>query len=291
MKEIMVANFLGDVTASQINEIDETNNQYLENLPEQELRGLQDLYYKELSPDVMDKFSKSKDFVQHNEMLENPVLKGKIIDDFSVSALQNTMFSGKAEEKRDVSTFLTRIYYDNYGDYEELDEKTYKELQQHESEFNSFSQLVQGITNTKGSQAVCSRLMEKIMMILKIWKKNTVEGNIVLKLEPAGKKIILKIREVMQKVLFEMRPIENIISACENQSWVNFAMLFLSLKSIKSIFRFNMGKALEKFMLCWDTPNFIETFDELITEDSYIESLVKENVYEKLINMLKVRVK
>ena len=207
-----------------------------------------------------------------------------------MNVLRNSIFSGEAHQRRDITTFFERIYYDNYGEYEELDEKTSKELQSNESQFNSLNQLVQGVRNNRSSQALCTQVFNKLLMILKLWKKNREGENIVLNVGVPERKLITKIREIMKTILIENKFVETIVSVCENQGYVNFSLIFTSLKMIKKLFNFAMNQSIEKLMSCWDITNFITDFDGLVEEKSYIEKAVNDGLFERFINVLKVKI-
>jgi len=271
--------------------MDESNAQIIENMSEEEIQKIQDLYYKEFSQDIIERFATSKEkAINKKGILDDKLLKGKLADDFSVNVLRHSIFSDEAHQRRDISTFFERVYYDNYGEYEELDEKTSKELQSNESQFNSVNQLVQGVKNNRSSQALCSQVFNKLLMILKVWKKNREGENIILTVGEPERKLVTKIREIMKTILIENKFVETIIAVCENQGFVNFSLILTSLKMIKKLFNLAMSQGIEKMTACWDVTNFITDFDGLIEENNYIEKAVKDGLFERFINVLKVNI-
>ena len=269
--------------------MDENNAAAIENMSEEEIQKIQELYYKEFSQEVIERFAASKAKAKGKAILEDPLLKGKLADDFSVTALKNSIFSEQVYQRRDISTFFERIYYDNYGDYEELDEKTTRELQSNQSQFNSIVQLMQAVKNNKASQALCAQILGKILMVLKVWKKSEYQENIVLSVGVPERKMPVKIREITKTILIDHKFVETILLSCENQGFINFNLLSGSLKTIKKLLMLNMRKEMDKLFSCWDVVEFLSKFDELKDENSFIDKSIESGLYGRIMNILTVR--
>jgi len=278
--------FFDSVPGNDIMQIDENNAQVIDNMSEEEIQKIQELYYKEFSQEVIERFAASKEKAKGKAILEDPLLKGKLADDFSVTALKNSIFSDQVHQRRDISTFFDRIYYDNYGDYEELDEKTTRELQSNQSQFNSIVQLMQAIKNNKASQALCSQILGKILMIVKVWKKSEYQDNIVLSVGVPERKMAVKIREITKMIFIENKFFETILLACENHGLINFNLLSASLNVMKKLLMLNMRKEVNKLFSCWDVPAFLSKYDELKDENSFIDKSIETGVFGRILNLL-----
>jgi hypothetical protein len=62
-------------------------------MTEDEIRAMQELYTKELGENIIKKLKTEKKSFRNLEIEKNKVLMDKMVDDFNVSALKNTIFS------------------------------------------------------------------------------------------------------------------------------------------------------------------------------------------------------
>ena len=250
---------------------------------------LQDFYTRELGAGIIKKLQNvKKSAPEEKKILENhPVLMNKLVDDFSVSALKDTIFKEQAIEKRDIDTFFERIYYDNYGDYEIYDEKTFEDLKLQETQFNSFDQLVKGLTGNQGTQALYTKVLQKLIMIMHIWEQK-VNGDFV-EMQAGDKKIKVHLTEINKRVLWDDGIIEDIIDSNEIHGWINPSLFIPSLELTLLCLNFNYSREYQVIQTLWEDVNFFRVYEKIIGENSLIEDMLKQNAIERYSKLLKVK--
>ncbi len=256
-------------------------------MTEDEIRAMQELYTKELGENIIKKLKTEKKSFRNLEIEKNKVLMDKMVDDFNVSALKNTIFSQQAEEKRDIDTFLDRIYFDNFGNYEIFNEQTYEELQFDDTQFNSFTQLINGLQGTRGTPAHYIKILQKLIMIVEIWQKNKIRGMIEITLPE--KKIRVRVKDVMKKLIYDQHFLDEMFLYNSTHGFITGSLSIPIFELTSLLFRMNFEQEAGIIKMNMMQKGWLDEYEKLITENSAMEVLYKDGILTGMIKIFEVR--